>query len=156
MKERSAPLSDKLNDNRRDLDIAKLILEIIPTSMRMIRTEIRKVAGDLTTPQYRILQHISHTPAGNREIAEWLGVSAPTVSKMIDKLVARGLVQRKSDKENEDRRHVSLRTTSKGQQKVHEVHKTVQKLLSIQLARLSKNKKHDLVAGLEALRDYIE
>src|SRR6185437_3857946 len=86
-----------------DLDHSKLFLEIIPRTMRMVRTEIRKIAGDeFTTPQYRLLSKITRNVCSNQELADWMGVAAPTMSKMVDKLVERGLVRRSAERDVSD------------------------------------------------------
>ena len=96
-----------------DLTLSKLFLDAVPLAMRSIRTEMRGIASTgLTTPQFRVIARLSKGTATNGELAEWMGVSAPTMSRMVDTLVRRELVVRKA--ESADRREVKLILSQKG------------------------------------------
>jgi DNA-binding MarR family transcriptional regulator len=134
-----------------DIETAKLLLEVIPRTMRIVRTEIRQIAGgEFTTPQYRLLAKLSREPSTNQELALWMGVSAPSISKMIDKLASRGLVARGA---GSDRRQISIRATPKGAAQVEEVRGIVQKVFAARLAALPAGKKQELMSGLKVLKE---
>lgn len=136
-----------------DLDSTKLFLEVIPRAMRNVRIEIRKVTGnEFTTPQYRLLAKISREPSSNQELADWLGVTAPTLSKMIDKLVERGLVKRSAVASGSDRRQICIRVTAKGNEQVTRVRGAVQRAFAKRLAELPETRKRELVTGLNVLK----
>jgi DNA-binding MarR family transcriptional regulator len=137
-----------------DLEHAKLFLETIPRTMRSVRSEIRKAAGnEFTTPQFRLLAKISRDSSTNQELAEWMGVSAPTMSKMVDKLVERGLVSRQTEPDSTDRRRIFIRATSRGAQRSNEIRGIVQQGFSQRINGLSAAKKRELLAGLKVLKE---
>jgi MarR family transcriptional regulator, organic hydroperoxide resistance regulator len=70
----------------------------------------------LTTSQYDLLCPLLATSHGLRELARAAGVSAPTATRMIDGLEARGLVTRERDAD--DRRAVRIALTPDGQEAV--------------------------------------
>jgi DNA-binding MarR family transcriptional regulator len=74
----------------------------------------------LTTSQYDLLCPLvgpgGDTPHGLRELARAAGVSAPTATRMIDGLEARGLVTR--ERAADDRRAVRIALTPAGQEAV--------------------------------------
>ena len=80
-------------------ECARQILEIVPMVMRAIRTEIRSHRGsELSVPQFRVLIFLNrHEGASLSDIAEHLGLTLPSTSKMIDGLVARNMVTRQMD-----------------------------------------------------------
>src|SRR5690348_16166223 len=107
-----------------DHEYAKAILSIIPPVMRFIRTEMRIAAkSELTVPQFRILAKLSISKATNSDLAEWMGVSAPTMTRMVDPLVQRQFVTRETG--SEDRRQINLELTASGQALFNKVFKRV-------------------------------
>ena len=75
----------------------------------------------LTTSQYDLLSPLldgDETPLGLRELARAAGVSAPTATRMIDGLEARGMVTR--ERAAEDRRAVRIALTGEGRAAVLE------------------------------------
>ena len=67
---------------------------------------------DVSLPQYRVLILLELEPDGASVVADELAVTRPTVTAIIDGLVARGLVDRSPDAT--DRRRVRLRMTAEG------------------------------------------
>jgi DNA-binding MarR family transcriptional regulator len=66
----------------------------------------------LSLAQYHVLEPLSSGPRTNRELAESAGISAPTVTRMVDGLLQRGLVTRIEDPI--DRRAVVISLTEDG------------------------------------------
>ena len=73
------------------------LLEVVPLVMRTIRTEMRGHRGaDLSVPQFRTLVFLgNHGGASLSDLADFIGLTLPSVSKLIDGLVTRKLVARK-------------------------------------------------------------
>lgn len=94
---------------------ARQILEVIPAIMRVIRKEMRSQrTADLTVPEFRALLHIQQNPGCSLlAVADHVGLTSPTVSKMLDGLVENGLVNRQIS--HSDRRKVILTLTAHGQ-----------------------------------------
>ena len=83
-----------------------------------VASALAKVAGsalaeiELTLPQYRVLVFLAVRTRPATHVAALLGVSASTMTSVVDGLVARGLVTRSADPG--DRRRVLLALTTEG------------------------------------------
>ena len=93
---------------------ATTVLEVVPMIMRNIRKEMRRNRGnDLSVPQLRSLSFISHNEGASlSDVAEHIGLSLPSASKLIDGLVNRKLVLRIPSED--DRRRIMLSLTATG------------------------------------------
>ena len=67
---------------------------------------------DLTLSQYRVLAILGDGCAASSKLAEKLAVSRPSVTGVVDGLVARGLVRR--DHTSDDRRRIDVGLTDAG------------------------------------------
>jgi long-chain acyl-CoA synthetase len=76
------------------------------------QVEIALAAVDLTLPQYRVLGILDGGPEASSVLAEKLAVSRPSVTGVVDGLVARDLARR--DHDAADRRRVGIELTSEG------------------------------------------
>jgi long-chain acyl-CoA synthetase len=76
------------------------------------RVERVLAEADLTPPQYRLLSLLESGEATATYAAERLAVSPPSVTAIVDHMMAKGLVQRASVAE--DRRRVELALTEQG------------------------------------------
>lgn len=76
------------------------------------QVELGVAAADLSVPQYRILGLLDTGPAMPSALADRLAVRPPSVTAVVDGLVARGLVDRHPAEG--DRRRVSHRLTAEG------------------------------------------
>jgi len=85
-----------------------MVLDVVPVVMRPLRTQMRSHrAAGLSIPQFRSLCFVErYEGASLSAVADHLDLSLPTVSRMINGLVERGYLERKSSED--DRRHVSL------------------------------------------------
>jgi DNA-binding MarR family transcriptional regulator len=82
--------------------------------MRAIRLAMGKLdAPALTVPQFRALHFVNtHKGPSLSATAEFLGLTLPSTSKLVDQLVRRGILSRGDDAS--DRRRMTLRLTSRG------------------------------------------
>jgi DNA-binding MarR family transcriptional regulator len=95
-------------------ECARLVLQVIPMIMQMIRSEMRshRIPG-LSIPQFRTLVFLNrHAGASLSELADHLELTLPSTSKLVDGLVSRDLVAREAGKA--DRRRVTLKLTKHG------------------------------------------
>ncbi|MDR3606526.1 MAG: MarR family transcriptional regulator [Oligoflexia bacterium] len=139
-------------DRESALFLAKTLLDTVPFVMRMIRTEMRLAAkGIFTVPQFRTINQLRKRPHTNRELAEWMGVAPPTMSRMIDTLMKRGWLEKTRDKA--DMRQQLLTLTPLGRQEANRVRSIVRKKIAIKLGSLDKRQHATLADGLEVLRD---
>ena len=90
------------------------VLDVIPMVMRSLRAEFRSHRGnDLSIPQYRTLMFLRRSPGKSlADVAEHLGITPPSTSKLVDGLVTRGLVDRQDLPV--DRRRIVLLLTPAG------------------------------------------
>jgi DNA-binding MarR family transcriptional regulator len=76
------------------------------------RVEVALAQVELTLPQYRVLGILAEGTAAASGLADRLAVRRPSITALIDGLVARGFVDRRQ--EDADRRRVELRLTADG------------------------------------------
>ena len=129
-------------------DCAELLLEITPVVMRRIRAEMRlRTLPGLSIPQFRALDYLSHHPqVPLNVVAEHLGLTPPTASKLIQKLVTNRVVARRVAT---DRRRVSLSLTQSGITALSIARSETRQQLADSLKSLST---HELAALPVALR----
>lgn len=103
----------------------------------------------LTSAQGEILGPVAHSLDGiaHKELAEWLGVSSPTLSNLVDTLIAKGLVERRVSPE--DARAKRIYATEVG------------RTLMMQIVREAGQKMDELLDGfkpeeLADLTDYLQ
>ena len=96
------------------LDAAHALIEGVPRLARLMRQDLRRhSAGLFTEPQFRVMAVLYREGKQCLSgLAEYQGVSLPTMSKLIQGLESRDLVGRVRDKE--DRRRVLLSLTPEG------------------------------------------
>ena len=112
--------------------------------MRLIRTEMRSRMGGLSVPQFRALQRLERHPGVSlSDVSDFLGMTRPSASKLVQKLVTDGLVDRKT---GDDRRRVHLFLTARGNEVIsaarHEAHR--------QLAEYLNSLSHEELAEVSA------
>jgi long-chain acyl-CoA synthetase len=92
------------------------------------RVEVALAKMDLTLPQYRVLGILAEGSAAASGLADRLAVRPPSITAIIDGLVARGLVDRTH--EDTDRRRIALRLTEEGARTVADADRVVDEYLS--------------------------
>jgi DNA-binding MarR family transcriptional regulator len=119
-------------------DTAKQVLDTVPLIMRTIRVEFRdQRSTDLSVPQFRALAYIRNNDGASlSSLATHLGLTLPSMSKLIDGLAGRGLVARNSH--NEDRRKICLQLTSTGKSELEAAYNHTQAFLANKISDLSK------------------
>ncbi len=132
-------------------ECARQILEAIPMVMRAIRHEMRSFRGsDLSVPKFRVLIFLNrHEGASLSEIAEHLGLTLPSTSKMIDGLVARNMVIRQMDPG--DRRRVTLAPTALGRTAMQSALEATAARLAERLAALPASGRRTIIKTMQIL-----
>jgi DNA-binding MarR family transcriptional regulator len=121
---------------------------------------LAKVAGsalseaELTLPQYRVLVFLAVRERPATHVAALLGVSASTMTSVVDGLVARGLVSRSADPS--DRRRVLLALTDQGVATMQRGDQVVGAGLERLLQRLAPEQAETALVGLELLNQAME
>src|SRR5579859_2881801 len=105
---------------------------------------------DLTMPQFKLLLLIaSRNGARVGDLAQRLGVTPPTVTTLLDRLVDQSLVRREDDAI--DRRLVIARLTVQGRRLLQRLNMQQDPALSECISDLSDDDLRALLVGLEAL-----
>lgn len=131
---------------------AHQLLETVPLVMRFIRAQVRqRRAASLSLPQFRTLAFLSRTPdASLSEAAEHLGLSLPAVSRLVNGLVAAGLVGRQAVSTN--RRQIALTLTARGRASLDTVRNEVRLHLADALRPLPTAEQQAVQRALSVLQ----
>jgi DNA-binding MarR family transcriptional regulator len=126
-------------------------MNTIPQILQAIRTEMRRGRGsDLSVPQFRTLRFIQSVPDSTlSRLADHLGLTLPSVSKLVDGLVKHELVLRQ-DAAN-DRRCISLALTPAGEAIVNTARVNTLANLTETLASLSAEELGIVCQAMELL-----
>jgi long-chain acyl-CoA synthetase len=92
------------------------------------RVEVALGTVDLTLPQFRVLGILAEGSSAASRLADRLAVRPPSITALIDGLVARGLVDRRQ--EEDDRRKVALRLTEDGERILDEADRAVDEYIA--------------------------
>ena len=131
---------------------AQEILEVVPAVMRIIRAEMRRHrTANLSVPQFRTLAFIdSRADASLSDVAEHIGLTLPSMSKIVDGLVVRKLVTRQTHPT--DRRRMTLALTARGLTALQTSRAATRACLAEDLAALSDRQREMITQALEILR----
>jgi DNA-binding MarR family transcriptional regulator len=101
-------------------EVVEAVLGASRVLVAVAARSLAEVAEEVTLPQYRALIVLaSQGPQRVAALAEALDVTPPTATRMCDRLVRKGLVRRRTPRD--DRREVRLSLTPAGQALVAEV-----------------------------------
>ncbi len=120
--------------------------------MRAIRSEMRnRRTPDLSVPQFRVLTFLNRRPGASlSEVADHIGLTPPSMSKIIDGLVARRLITRQDAED--DRRRVHLALTELGKTLLESAYQDTRARLTEMIAELSSAQYSAIMNSMEALR----
>jgi MarR family transcriptional regulator for hemolysin len=133
-------------------ECAQELLEVVPTVMTHIRTQMRsRRTPDLTIPQFRTLVFVErNTDASLSDVAEHLGLTLPSTSKLVDDLLKNGLMTR--EEHPVDRRRIKLAVTSQGLKILEVSRKGTLAYLAEKLGDTSVDELEAIVKAAQALR----
>ncbi len=131
-------------------DCSAQLIEVTPVIMRRIRNEMRsRTMPDMTVPQYHALGYIKmHPKASLSDVAAHLGLTLPSTSKLVQHLVTKKVVVRRSA---DDRRRVCLSLTQEGLAALATARMETQKQMAESLSSLSKKELSAVSAALRIL-----
>ena len=112
---------------------------------------------DLTLPQAQVLRILWRSgPVPTGQLAQELRTSAPAITQLTDRLVRKGLLERRAAEA--DRRTVLVALSAKGRRQVSQFRARRGRIFSGALAELDESEQAQIVAALEkvvaALRRY--
>jgi DNA-binding MarR family transcriptional regulator len=131
---------------------AQEILEVVPAVMRTIRAEMRRHrTADLSVPQFRTLAFIERkVDASLSDVAEHIGLTLPSMSKIVEGLVVRKFVTRQTHAT--DRRRMTLALTARGLTALQTSREATRACLAEDLAVLSDRQRETIAQAMEILR----
>ena len=131
---------------------AQEILEVVPGVMRTIRAELRRHrTADLSIPQFRTLAFIDrNVDASLSDVTEHIGLTLPSMSKIVDGLVTRKLVTRQTARD--DRRRMTLALTARGLTALQTSRAATRACLAEDLAALNDRQREIIVQAMGILR----
>ena len=149
-----------------DLDIANDLLDLIPRLLQQLRVNLPDDAEQerpewhdinelrATNGQIRLLRILNTQQRSMQELADLLGVAAPTVTAMVKRLLTQGFVERVRDEQ--DWRVVWILPTERGLRAVTLYDQFRRTNLQRRLAQLNQEELALLRAALPVLHHLIE
>lgn len=131
--------------------VAGAVLDAVPAVMWFVRRHMRcRRTRGLSVPQFRTLVLINRFPGASLSlIAEHLGSSMPTASRLVAGMVTRGLLTRRDCPD--DRRQVKLALTARGQSAHDAALEGTRSAVAEKLAALTSDERAGVVAAMESL-----
>jgi len=128
------------------------LMDTAPQIVQAIRVEMRRGRGsDISIPQFRAMRFVQvHPESSLSHLAEHLGLTLPSVSKLVDGLVKQKLVTRKES--SADRRKLTLVLTQTGADIVDSARATAQANLAQKIKQLSDDDLEVIVQAMQLLR----
>jgi DNA-binding MarR family transcriptional regulator len=131
---------------------ARQVLEAVPSVMRTIRAQLRTHRrADISVPQFRAMGYIDRNDGASlSDLASHIGLTLPSMSKLIDGLVARKLVTRVAD--NRDRRRMCLSLTALGREQLKAAHRSTERFLADKLSGLPEDDLRNVAHAMQLLK----
>jgi DNA-binding MarR family transcriptional regulator len=120
--------------------------------LRVVARSVAEVEDTVNSPQLRVLVLIhSRGPQNLGGVAAELGVHASNATRICDRLVAAGLLERREDPA--DRRYIRLELTAKGKELVNSVLEHRRQAIAEVISRMPAGRRPALASALEAFAD---
>ena len=131
---------------------AEQVLDVVPSITRAIREQMRQHrTAELSVAQFRVLAFLnSHEGVSLSDVADHIGLSLPSMSKLVDQLVTRKLVAREFDKV--DRRRVTLGLTPRGHSIWESARGATRDFLTTRLEQCDRAELESILAAMRILR----
>ena len=128
------------------------LMDTAPQIVQTIRVEMRRARDlNISVPQFRTLRFIQRNPDSSlSNLAEHLGLTLPSVSKLVDGLVKQKLVTRKTS--TTDRRQLTLMLTSSGTSIVDSAIASARSNLAKKMEHLSNDELELISQTMQLLR----
>jgi len=133
-------------------EAARELLEVVPVIMKDIRSEMRsRRPPDLTVPQFRTLAFVDRNKGTSLSaVANHMGLTLPSTSRLVDGLIARGMLTREDNPA--DRRRVKLGVTNHGLTILETSRRGTLTYLADKIASLSAEDREVIIKATKALR----
>jgi MarR family transcriptional regulator for hemolysin len=136
-------------------EAASELLEVVPLIMREIRSEMRSQSSpELTVPQFRALAFVNRNKGASLSaVANHMGLTLPSTSRLVDVLIARRLLTREDNPA--DRRRVKLGVTNRGLTLLENSRRGTLNYLAKKLRGISASDRKIIVEGMAAMRSVL-
>jgi DNA-binding MarR family transcriptional regulator len=131
-----------------------LVDAVLRASRALVAVAARSLTGlaeEVTLPQYRVLVLVAQQPRRAVDLATVLNIAPSTGSRMCDRLVRKGLLQR--SQATEDRRSVSLTLTEEGVHLLAQVTRRRRMEIAAIVKALSSSERDAVVGALDAFAE---
>ncbi len=136
-----------------ELPLDAVVDAVLASSRALVAVSARSIAGvkNVTLPQYRMLVVLNAAPSNLSNLAAALDVAPSTAMRMIDRLVAAGLVDRAVPADN--RRETRLELTAAGKRAVRNVNARRRRDLRAVVERIPAGQHAQLAAAMTAFSE---
>ncbi|MER7246952.1 MarR family transcriptional regulator [Kribbella sp. NPDC000426] len=135
-----------------DEPVDELVAAVLTASRVLVGISARSLAGveeSVTLTQFRMLVVLEgHGPSRLNRLAERLEVTASTALRMVDRLIAAGLVDRRENEQ--DRREVVIDLTAAGRSLVRKVTRVRRTEIERVVRAMPVTRRRELVRALES------
>ena len=133
-------------------DAAQQLLEAVPLVMRTIRAQLRSHRrADISVPQFRAMGYIDRNDGASlSDLANHIGLTLPSMSKLIDGLVSRKLMTRVAH--SRDRRRVCLSLTPLGRQELAGALRSTESFLADRMSELAEHDVQNILHAMQLLK----
>jgi DNA-binding MarR family transcriptional regulator len=124
--------------------------------MRVLRAQVRsKSMPELSIPQFRALAFLGRNAGAMlSDVANFLALTLPSASKMVDGLFSAGLVERLAD--TVDRRKIALSLTIAGREKYDAAVHAAEAFLASRLATLDGRQRDEVLRAMNLLHSLFD
>jgi DNA-binding MarR family transcriptional regulator len=144
--------AEPLHDDQGFLEEVDSVMRAAQVLVAVIAQSAAEIEDVVTLPQFRVLVMAATRGALNlRAVAAGLGVHPSNATRVCDRLVAGGLLDRRDDPA--DRRHLILTLTDKGRQLFDSVIQHRRAAIGTILAQMPPSNRRTLAADLQAFAD---
>ena len=120
--------------------------------MQTIRGQLRSHRrADISVPQFRAMAYIDRNAGASlSDLANHIGLTLPSMSKLIDGLVSRRLVTRTAH--STDRRRICLSLTPLGREELKAAHRSTERYLADRMSGLGETELQAVAQAMQVLK----
>jgi DNA-binding MarR family transcriptional regulator len=127
--------------------------ELLPQAAILTRLVFRDLGGELSRTEVGLLRTASEGPRRITELAELEGLAQPTMTILIKRLEAQGLVKR--ERRSEDGRVVLVDITQSGRVALEHYREQMSEAIGAYLSEMSAEQVDALVAATKTLAQFV-
>ena len=145
-------------EERELLDLAAgKMLQVLPRMFKQMMSQCKDAMplelSEVGEAQFRLIHMLGHREYTISDLARRMHVTAPTVSRMVDSLVGRGLIDRRPDRG--DRRIIWLSLTTKGQEANDQVARVFRTGVAQLMNSLSDEQLQLVISAMDVLQNLV-